>query len=212
MPDRTSSDPQTAAVIHNLTEADKLQGMPHTGGHATTEANGGADHHEEASLLGGYVTGGVVVSLAMIVFIAILLWKKVPGVIAGSLDKQIADIRRQLDEAKALRAEAEALRDGYAAKIAAAEGTAGEMLTHAQTEADALIAKANVDAAELVERRGRMAEDKIAAAERAALAEVRAHAADAASRAAASLIASKHGVDADRTLVDRTIAGLGRPN
>ena len=202
----------SAAVAHNLSDADKLQAMPNTGGHATTEANGAADHHEEASLLNGYVTGGVVVSLAMLVFIAILLWKKVPGVIAGALDKQIADIRRQLDEAKSLRAEAEALRDSYAAKIADAESAAGRMLTHAQAEADALIAKANVDAADLVERRGKMAEDKIAAAERAALAEVRAHAANAAARAAAALIAVKHGAAADRTLVDRTIAGLGRPN
>lgn len=212
MPDRTSDDSQTAAVIHNLTQADKLQGVPRAGTHATTVSDASGEHHQEAALFNGYVTGGVVVSLAMIVFLAILLWRKVPGVIAGALDKQIADIRRQLDEARSLRAEAEGLRDSYAAKIAAAESSAGEMLTHAQAEADALLAKANADAAELVERRGRMAEDKIAAAERAALAEVRAHAADAAARAAASLIAARHGADADRALVDRTIAGLGRPN
>ena len=169
-----------------------------------------ATEHAEPALFGA--SAPVVVSLAMIVFIGILVWKKVPGVITGALDRQIEGIKRQLDEAKSLRAEAEALRDGYARKIAEAETAAAEMLTHARAEADALIAKANVDATELVERRGRMAEDKIAAAERAALAEVRAHAADAASRAAAALIAAKHGVDADRALVDRTIAGLGRLN
>lgn len=211
MPDRTSSDPQTAAVIHNLTQADKLQGVPHTGGHATTAAAGGLGHenHPDPTL---FFNGTGWVSLAMLVLIGILLWKGVPRVIAGALDKQIADIRRQLDEAKSLRAEAEALRDSYAARMADAEGQAGAMLTHAQAEADALVAKARVDAAELVERRGRMAEDKIAAAERAALAQVRGHAADAAARAAAALIAARHGAAADRALVDRTIAGLGRPN
>ena len=86
------------------------------------------------------------------------------------------------------------------------------MIAHAEAEAQALIAKANVDAAELVERRAKMAEDKIAAAERAALAEVRAKTANAAASAAAMLIAARHGADADKALVDRTIAGLGRPN
>ena len=209
-------EPQThaeasALVAQNLANADHQQGLPDTGVHATTAAAGGVGHDNQPDptlLFNG--TGWV--SLAMLVFIGILLWKKVPAVIAGALDKQIADIRRQLDEAKSLRAEAEALRDGYAAKMADAEGAAADMIAHAQAEADALVAKANVDAADLVERRGRMAQDKIAAAERAALAEVRAKAADAAARAAASLIAQRHGVDADRALVDRTIAGLGRPN
>ena len=196
--------------MSNLSEATHAQAVPHTGLQATTAAAGGTGHENgpEPELFG--LNGTVVVSLAMLVFVAILLWKKVPGVIAGALDKQIADIRRQLDEAKTLRAEAEALRDGYAARIADAENAAGEMLTHAQAEADALLVKARADAAELVERRGRMAQDKIAAAERTALAQVRAHAADAASRAAAALIASRHDAAADRTLVDRTISGLGR--
>jgi len=57
-----------------------------------------------------------------------------------------------------------------------------------------------------------MAEDKIAAAERAAVAEVRAKAADAATRAAASIIAETHGAGADKPLVDKAIAGLGRLN
>jgi F-type H+-transporting ATPase subunit b len=212
MPDRNPSDPQSAAVMHNLTQADKLQGVPHRGAGATTAAAGGIgpENHPDPSVFGLNGTGWV--SLAMLVFIGILLWKKVPAVITGALDKQIADIRRQLDGAKSLRAEAEALRDSYAAKMADAEGQAAQMVAHAQAEADALVAKANVDAADLVERRGRMAEDKIAAAERAALAEVRAKAADAAARAAADLIATRHGVTADRALVDRTIAALGRPN
>ncbi len=55
-----------------------------------------------------------------------------------------------------------------------------------------------------------MAEDKIGAAERTALAEVRAKAAQAATTAAAQLIAQSHDAAADRAMIDRTIAGLGR--
>ena len=57
-----------------------------------------------------------------------------------------------------------------------------------------------------------MAQDQIAAAQRGAIAEVRASAADAAARAASTIIAERHGADADKALVDRTIAGLGRLN
>lgn len=177
---------------------------------ATTEAHGGAEHAPDPAVFG--IDATIWVSIAMAVFIGILIWKKVPGLITRGLDNQIAAIRTRLDEAKQLRAEAEALRDEYAKKIAGAEGEAAAMLAHADEEAKSVIAKAESDAVDLTARRARMAEDKIGAAERAAIASIRAKAAEAATRAAAAIIAEKHGADADRKLVDQTIAGLGRLN
>ena len=55
-----------------------------------------------------------------------------------------------------------------------------------------------------------MAEDKIAAAERTAIAQIRAKAASAATAAAANLIIEAHDAGADKAMVDETIAGLGR--
>jgi F-type H+-transporting ATPase subunit b len=200
----------SAAVAHNLEHAAEQEGQPHTGGTAlTTDAAEG--HHADPALF-GVLNGTVWVSIAMLVFLGIVIWKGGVKAVTAMLDRQIADIRKQLDDAKQLRAEAEQLRDEYARKIADAEKSAAEMAAHAEAEAEAVIAQAKRDAAELVERRGKMAEDKIAAAERAALAEVRAKAASAASAAAASLLAERHGADADRALVDRTISGLGRLN
>lgn len=199
-------------VAHNLSQAEHGKGMalpPESGAKALTTEEG-AHHPEPASF--GIVDATVWVSIAMAAFIAILLWKKVPGLITRGLDKQIAAIKARLDEAKALRAEAEALRDEYARKIASVEAQAAEMVAHADEEAKALVAKAKKDADELVKRRGKMAEDKIAAAERAALDSVRARAADAAAKAAASIIAQKHDAGADKALVDNTIAGLSRLN
>jgi F-type H+-transporting ATPase subunit b len=86
------------------------------------------------------------------------------------------------------------------------------MLAHADEEAKAVLAKAEADAQELTQRRAKMAEDKIAAAERSAVQAIRAKAAEAATQAAAALLAEKHGAEADKALVNRTIAGLGRPN
>ncbi|NIJ19647.1 F-type H+-transporting ATPase subunit b [Sphingomonas naasensis] len=198
-------------VAENLTEAKHGEGMavPETGTKAVTIEHGGpSEAHADPSIFGLDAT--VWVSIAMTAFILILVWKKVPGLITRGLDNQIAAIRNRLDEAKQLRAEAEALRDEYARKIAGAEAQAQAMLAHADEEAKAVLAKAEADATELTARRAKMAEDKIAAAERAAIQAVRTQAAEAATRAAAAIIADKHSADADKALVDQTIAGLGR--
>ena len=148
-------------------------------------------------------------ALAMIVVIIVLLWKKVPGAIGSSLDKQIAAIRANLDEAAALRADAEKIKADYEAKAKAAAGEAEQLLVSAREEADGILVQARADAAALIERRGRMAEDKIAAAERTAIAEVRARAASAATAAATRLIADNLDTKADKPLVDEAITAIG---
>lgn len=170
------------------------------------DAEHGAEHATPVAF--GFIGPAAWVSLAMIAFILILLWKGVPKLITGGLDAKIAAIRAQLEEAKALRAEAEALRAEYAAKIANAEKDAAAMITHAKSEADLIVEKAKADATAVIVRRERMAQDKIAAAERGAVDSLRAQAAVAAATAARGLIAAKHGVDADRKLVDEAISGL----
>ena len=148
------------------------------------------------------------VALAMLVLIAVVVWKKVPGLIAGGLDAKIVQIKEQLDEAKNLRAEAEQLRDEYAAKIAGAEKDAEAMVEGAQREADAILAKAKSDSKAMVTRRKKMAEDKIAAAERDAVEAVRTRAVEAAAAASHKLIAEKHTDAADKALADEVIASL----
>jgi F-type H+-transporting ATPase subunit b len=173
---------------------------------AAEAAEAAEAHHVEPSVLG--VDSYQWVALAMTVLLAIFLWKKVPGVITSGLDAKIAAIRTALDEAKALRTEAEALRAEYAARIAGAEKDAEAMLAGARAEAAAILAKAEADSAVMVARRQKMAEDKIAAAERAAVAEVKARAVTAAAAAAKVLIAQAHDSAADRELADEVIASL----
>ena len=171
------------------------------------DAGGHGGAHAEPVAF-GFVGPGAWVSLAMLVFIGVLVWKGVPKLITRGLDAKIAAIREQLEEAKKLRGEAEALRAEYAAKIANAEKDAAAMLDHAKVEAEAIVAKAEADTKDMIARRERMARDKIAAAERGAVDELRAKAALAATEAARDLIAAKHGVDADRALVDEAISSL----
>ncbi len=175
---------------------------------ATSHATTGTAPHVEPTGFG--LDAAQWVSLAMIVVFAILIWKKVPAIVGAALDKKIAAIRAQLDEAGQLRAEAESLKAEYEAKAAAADADRATMLERARHEAEAIVEQAKNDTAALIERRTRMAEDKIAAAERHALDEVRSRAASAAAAAAARLISEEMDAGTDKGLIDRTIEGLGR--
>lgn len=215
-------DPVTqpnAAVAENLHDAasatplkpyDVRNGSGLAGTQSGTTAEGGPEHVVDPTALGLNSTGWVGIA-ALVVVIGMVIWR-VPAAITRMLDARIAGVKSQLDEAARLRAEAETLRAEYEARAKSAEADAATMRAHARQEANAIIAKAKADAEQLMDRRAKMAEDRITAAEQSAVAEVRARAADAAARAAASLIAERHGADADRAMIDQSIAGLGRLN
>lgn len=206
-------DPNSVLVSENLANPVTQQDMPETGLTATTSAQAdvpAGEAYATPTALGLDAT--FYASLSMAIVIAIMLWKKVPAAIGRALDKKIAGIREQLDEAKKLRAEAEALKAEYEAKAAAASAEAATMLERAQQEADGIVRQAEADTAALIERRTRMAEEKISAAERAAIDSVRARVATAAAAAAEKLIAERHDPAADKAMVDRTISGLGALN
>lgn len=173
--------------------------------HATVEH--GAGEHVEPTLLGFAPYQWVAVAMLVLILIAIF-GAKVHKKIASGLDSKIAAIREQLDEAKKLREEAEALRAEYAEKIAGAEKDAAAMVDRAKVEAEQIVAKAEADTAAMVARRKQMAEDKIAAAERGAVEELRAQVATVAAMAARDLIAEKHGEADDRKLADQIIANI----
>jgi len=179
---------------------------------ATTQANGSVHHEDHGpTLLGLSAEGWVYVGLTIFILLAIVV-AKAPKKITEALDARIAEARRELDRAKAIREEAEALLAQAQARDAASAGDAAAIVAHAEAEATALIAKAEADASDLMTRRAKMSEDKIAAAERTAIADIRNRTADAAARAAATIIAEQHGAQADKAVVDRTIAGLASVN
>ena len=103
---------------------------------AAPEAHG-TEH--EATVLGIFGPG-FFVALAMLVVLAIAVWKKVPAAIGKALDKKIAAIRDQLNEASALRKEAEELKREYEAKAASADAEAAAMVERAKGEAQAIVA------------------------------------------------------------------------
>ena len=164
-----------------------------------------AEAPEAAEPTAFWLNPGGWVALAVLVVFALLIWKKVPGAVGRALDSKIELIRDQLAEAESLRKEAEALKAEYEAKSASVDKDRAALLERARHEAAEIVAKAKTDAEALIERRTRMAEDKIAAEERAAVEQLRAAAADAATKAAAKIIADRHDAATDAKLVDQAI-------
>src|ERR671914_3043483 len=102
------------------------------------------------------------VAVAFLVFVGVLVWAGVHRLAWQKLGEAGAKVQAQLDEAEALRKEAEALLVQVRDQKAASERLAAEMLANAQEEARRLQADAQVRLAEQIERRGLMAERRIA--------------------------------------------------
>ncbi|AEQ50557.1 F0F1 ATP synthase subunit B [Pelagibacterium halotolerans] len=142
--------------------------------------------------------------IALLIFFGIVIYFKVPGFVTKALDSRIARIEADLDEAKRLREEAQALLAEYERKRKAAEGEAEEIVAAAQEEAERMTAEAEAALEDMVARRTKAVEDKIAQAEAQALADVRARSADVAIEAARLILADQV-KDNGGALVDQSI-------
>jgi F-type H+-transporting ATPase subunit b len=167
-----------------------------------------AAHEAAEPLAFGVLPASWIVAASMAVLLGIAVWVKVPSALTRSLDTSIGEIKKQLEEAKHLRAEAEKLRAEYAARIANAADETAQMLDHARAEAQAIVAKAAADTTDVIARREKLASEKIEAAQRGAVAELRAKTADVAAAAARNVIANHYGADADKDQVDAAIGSF----
>jgi F-type H+-transporting ATPase subunit b len=130
-------------------------------------------------------------TVGLVIFLGIVVYIGVPGMLGRSLDGRADRIKAELEEARRLREEAQQLLAEYQRKRKEAEREAGDIVAAAKREADALVAEARQKTEEYVTRRAAMAEQKIAQAERDAVNEVRSRAVDIAVEAAGRLLAGK---------------------
>ena len=129
------------------------------------------------------------VLVAFLLFVALMIYMKVPGLVARMLDERAAKIAADLAEARKLREEAQALLASYQAKRTEAEKDAASIVAQAKADAAEYAEEARRKLAETLDRRRKQAEQKIAQAEAAAIKEVRAIATDVAVAAATNLVA-----------------------
>ncbi|MBX9926410.1 MAG: F0F1 ATP synthase subunit B [Hyphomicrobiaceae bacterium] len=131
------------------------------------------------------------VLIAFLIFCGIMVYYGVPGSIARALDKRADTIKTELDEARRLREEAQALLDEYKKKQRDAESEAQAIIDNAKREAETLASETRRSLAEMVERRTKSAEEKIARAEAQAVSDVKAAAVDRALAAAEIIMAGR---------------------
>lgn len=143
--------------------------------------------------------------VGLFIFLGLIIYLKVPGMVTKGLDDRAEKIRDELEEARKLREEAQALLAEYEAKRREAENEAEEIVAAAKREASAFAEDAARKTADFVKRRTALAEQKIEQAEASALAEVRSSAIDIAVTAAEQLIAGKMSPAASNSLIKEGI-------
>ncbi|NOT70685.1 MAG: F0F1 ATP synthase subunit B [Hyphomicrobium sp.] len=148
------------------------------------------------------------VLISFSLFVAMLMYYGVPAVIGKALDARADGIRKELDDARKLREDAQALLADYTNKAREAENEARSIIENAKREAEALASESRKALAESLERRSKLAEDKIARAEAQAVSEVRAAAVGSAMLAAEKLLKARVPGATGDALINEAIAGL----
>ncbi|SMO86670.1 F0F1 ATP synthase subunit B [Ruegeria faecimaris] len=149
-----------------------------------------------------------VVLLGFIVFIAVLFYFKVPGMIGGALDKRAEGIKSELDEARALHEEARSLLASYERKQREVQGQADAIVAAAKEDAVLAAEQAKVDLEKSIARRLATAQDQIASAEASAVKEVRDQAITVAISAANAVLAKQMTATQANKLIDASIADV----
>ena len=148
------------------------------------------------------------VGVALVVFVGVLVWAGVHKLAWKALGEAGAKVQAQLDEADALRREAQELLAQVTAQKQASEKLAAEILANAKDEAVRLQSEAQAKLAEQLERRGQMAERKIAQAEAQAEADVRAAAAELAAQMAEQVLVQRLAGAKSDPLIDKAIGQM----
>lgn len=146
-----------------------------------------------------------VVLIAFLVFVGVLVYFKVPGLLGKMLDDRADTIRNELDEARALREEAQTVLAQFERKQREVSEQADLIVAQAKTDAEAAAEQAKVDLEKSIARRLQAAEDQIASAEANAVKEVRDSAIGVAVAAAGDVVAKGLSEADAAALIDESI-------
>ena len=146
-----------------------------------------------------------VVLLAFLLFIGVLVYLKVPGMLGGALDKRAAGIRSELDEARALREEAQTILASFERKQREVQDQADRIVAAARKDAVTAAELAKEDLQKSIARRLAAAEDQIASAQAAVVKDVRDRAIVIAVAAAKQVLAEQMTAAHANKLIDDAI-------
>jgi len=147
------------------------------------------------------------VLVAFVIAISFLVYK-VTGTVTGGLDARAAKIKAELDEAQKLRDEAQARLAEFQLKQRDALKEAEGIIALAKEEAQRLAAQGVKDLEAAIERRRRMAQEKIALEEQKAMTDLRSAAVDVAVAALRRVLAEDLDAARQAALIDNAINAL----
>lgn len=150
-----------------------------------------------------------IVIVSFLIFVGILVYAGVPRILTGMLDKRAAQIRADLDEARALRDEAKTVLASYERKKKDVQEQADRIVAKARDEAVAAADQARADLQAAIARRLQAAEDRIASAEAEAVREVRERAVSIAVAVAGEMLAKQMTPEAAGAAIDASIKQVG---
>lgn len=147
------------------------------------------------------------VLIAFVISMAIVVWKA-RGALLSMLDRRAEKIKAELEEARHLAEEAQKALAQHQLRQRDALKEAEAIIAQARAEAERAAQEGRKDLAAALERRKRLAAEKLVLEEQKALSEVRAAAVDIAIAAVRRVLAED--IDAKRraALVDQAIAAL----
>jgi len=149
-----------------------------------------------------------VVAIGFGIFVGLMFYLGMHRKIGSALDNRAARIEAELAEAARLRAEAQALLASFEQRRTEAQAEAEAVVAQAHAEVERIANEARARLTEFLQRRTKQAEEKISVAETQAAAEVRAAAADAATKAAEIVLRGEAQGAFGAELITKSIADL----
>lgn len=146
-----------------------------------------------------------VVAISFLIFVGVILYMKVPSTLAGLLDKRAEGIQSELNEARALRDEAQTILASYERKQLEVQEQADRIVAQAKESAAEAAEQAKLDLAASIDRRLQAAEDQITSAEQNAVKQIRDEAAAIAISAASEVISKEMSAAKAGNLIDDAI-------
>ena len=113
------------------------------------------------------------VAISFIIFIAGLVYLKIPQKINEVLDNLISDIKNEIDESEKLRSEAKILLDNAQSKLNTAQTISNDILEQAKRDSDHLVIEMNDKFHKSSEIKKKLAENKINQMKNSALKEIK---------------------------------------
>lgn len=151
----------------------------------------------------------IVVAIGFVIFIGVLIYVGVPGMVTKKLDERAVRIKQELDEARALRDEAQSLLASYERRQKEVSAQAQDIIAAARVEAEKAAEIAKEEIRRSVARRMQTATEQIEAAEQAAIRQIKDRAVAVAVAAAGDVLRQRIQPDDADKLIDSAISEVG---